>query len=85
MARICVTVVVGSRNFVGMGTVAVAVKVAAKGPGRTIRSRLPQRLRNKNRLRQPITAVPARLEFDNLLMAFIPYILCYIDFALCAI
>ncbi len=87
VARIGVAVSVGCMSFVGIGTVAVKVPVGAAartpGPPRTT-ARMPHRLRNNNRLRQPTTAVPTRLESNILLMAFIPLFLCDIVFVLSA-
>ena len=79
-----VAVSVERRILVGMGTVGVAVDAAAKAPGRRMMKRVLQSPSNNNRLRQPMTAVPARLEFKILLMAFIPWFLCGMDRVLCA-
>jgi len=72
VARISEVVSIGFRRPVATGTVAVAVGAAASKPGLRMTARMLHRLRNNNRLRQPATIVPARLEFNNLLMAFIP-------------
>jgi hypothetical protein len=72
-------------SLVGIGTVAVSVaEGATNNPGPRMTPRMPHRLRNNNRLRQPTTAVPTKLEFNNLLMAFIPWFLYDIDLALSA-
>jgi hypothetical protein len=77
VARIGVAVSVGCINLVGMGTVAVRVAGGAAHTPCPLRmtARMPHRLTNNNRLRQPITAVPTRLESNILLMAFIPWFL----------
>jgi hypothetical protein len=46
---------------------------AGTNPPRRMMMRIPKRLKNNTRLAQPIITVPARLEFKNLLMEFIPY------------
>jgi hypothetical protein len=84
VARMGVAVSVGCRILVGMGAVFVTVGMAA-ALGRRMITTEPQRPRTNKRLRQPITAVPARLEFENLLMMFIPFILCNLDRALSAV
>ncbi len=87
VARIGVAVFEGCMSMVGMGTVAVNVPVGAAnkaaGPLRTT-ARMPHRLRSSNRLKQPAIAVPTRLEFNNLLMAFIPCFLYDVDLVLSA-
>ena len=85
VARTGVAVLVSCRILVGMVTVFVAIGTAAKVPGRRMKVKEPQMLSINNRLRQPMTAVPARLEFKNLLLVFIPFTLSDIDRAVSAI
>ena len=54
----------------GIVAIPVAVGAAAIALGPRVTARIPHRLMNNNRLRQPTTAVPTRLEFNNLLIAF---------------
>ena len=70
VARICPAVSVTSERVLGMGRVVVGMMSGAPGPP-PMTVRIPHRLRNNNRLRQPIIVVPARLEFNNFLVVFI--------------
>lgn len=67
-----VAVVVGERVAVRV-MAGVPVGVGARAAGRRIMMRSPQRVMSMTRLRHPISAVPARLEFPTLLMIFIPF------------
>jgi hypothetical protein len=71
--EISVAVAVGEAVHVGGIVGGVAVCAGIEAAGRRTVLRIPQRLTKITRLRHPMSVVTARLEFQNLLMAFIPF------------
>ena len=67
-----VAVMVGVSVCVGVRLEAVPVAVESGAGGRRMAKRVAHRLIKRTKLRHPIMAVPARLDFCNLLSALIP-------------